>query len=119
MRTIYRRIRSFGLFSYHTRYLLLLTPAHTAHVARFSLYEFEAAGINILPWRSPDFSPIEHVDVMGRRLTQLRHPPQTLEALRHEVQLAWDAISQPDVDHLIRSMPRRVNGGLRGGHTHC
>ena len=57
---------------------------------------------------------------MGKKLTKLMHPPQTLEALRHEVQLAWDAVPQPDKDHLIRSMPRRVNEciRLRGGQTH-
>lgn len=93
------------------------------HVARVSLNCFEEANVNLLPWppRSPDLSPIEHVwDMMGRRLRNLPNPPLTLEALRHQVQVAWDAISQEDIDHLLESMPKRVNECVRnrGGQTH-
>lgn len=37
--------------------------------------------INRLPWppRSPDLSPIEHVwDIIGSRLLNLQHPPETI-----------------------------------------
>lgn len=93
------------------------------HVVRLTVNHLHNAQVNLLPWppRSPDLSPIEHVwDIMGRRLTNLPHPPQTLEALRHEIQLAWDEIPQEDINHLISSMPRRLNECIehRGGPTH-
>ncbi|CAH1955546.1 unnamed protein product [Acanthoscelides obtectus] len=70
---------------------------------------------------SPDLSPIEHVwDMMGRRLLNLQRPPQTLEALREELVVAWNEIPQEDIDHLIRSMPRRVGECVahEGASTH-
>lgn len=93
------------------------------HIARVTLECFERNEVNLLPWppRSPDLSPIEHVwDIIGRRLRNLPHPPQTLAALRNEVQRAWDETPQEEIDHLIRSMPRRLNECIthRGAPTH-
>ncbi|CAH1953450.1 unnamed protein product [Acanthoscelides obtectus] len=81
------------------------------HVARVTIDFLQHNDVTLLPWspRSPDLSPIEHVwDMMGRRLLNLQGPPQTLEALREEVVVAWNEIPQEDIDHLIRSMLRRV-----------
>ena len=39
-------------------------------------------------------------------LRSLPHPSTTLGDLQLEV--AWNAIPQEEIDHLIRSMPRRV-----------
>lgn len=93
------------------------------HIARISVDHLEQANVRILPWppRSPDLSPIEHVwDMMGRRLNDLPHQPETLQQLRHEIQIIWDVIDQINIDNLIRSMPRRVAecSNLRGGPTH-
>ncbi|CAH1995781.1 unnamed protein product [Acanthoscelides obtectus] len=57
---------------------------------------------------------------MGRRLLNLQRPPQTLEALREELVVAWNEIPQEDIDHLIRSMPRRVGECVahQGASTH-
>lgn len=93
------------------------------HIARQTMDFLQQAGVNLLPWppRSPDLNPIEHVwDMMGRRLSNLHHPPQTLAQLIHEVQLAWNEVPQADIDHLILSVPRRVHEciQLRGRQTH-
>lgn len=93
------------------------------HIARRTMDFLQEAGVNVLPWppRSPDLNPIEHVwDMMGRRLSNLPHPPQTLAHLIHEVQVAWNEVPQGDIDHLILSMPRRVQEctQLRGRQTH-
>ncbi|CAH1958983.1 unnamed protein product [Acanthoscelides obtectus] len=92
------------------------------HVARVTIDFFQHNDVTLLPWppRSPDLSPIEHVwDMMGRRLN-LQRPPQTLEALREEFVVAWNEIPQEDIDHLIRSMPRRVGECVahQGASTH-
>ena len=56
---------------------------------------------------------------MGRRLNNLQQPPQTVAALRHQVEVAWNEIPQEDINHLIRSMPRRINECFRHhGHQH-
>ncbi|CAH2007245.1 unnamed protein product [Acanthoscelides obtectus] len=93
------------------------------HVARVTIDFFQHNDVTLLPWppRSPDLSPIEHVwDMMGRRLLNLQRPPQTLEALREELVVAWNEIPQEDIDHLIRSMPRRVGEYVahQGASTH-
>ncbi|CAH1989194.1 unnamed protein product [Acanthoscelides obtectus] len=93
------------------------------HVARVTIDFFQHNDVTLLPWppRSPDLSPIEHVwDIMGRRLLNLQRPPQTLEALREELVVAWNEIPQEDIDHLIRSMPRRVGECVahQGASTH-
>ncbi|CAH2013356.1 unnamed protein product, partial [Acanthoscelides obtectus] len=84
---------------------------------------FQQNDVTLLPWppRSPDLSPIEHVwDMMARRLLNLQRPPETLEALREELVVAWNEIPQEDIDHLIRSMPRRVGECVahQGASTH-
>ncbi|CAH1964740.1 unnamed protein product [Acanthoscelides obtectus] len=93
------------------------------HVARVTIDFFQHNDVTLLPWppRSPDLSPIEHVwDMMGRRLLNLQRPPQTLEALREELVVAWNEIPQEDIDHLTRTMPRRVGECVahQGASTH-
>ena len=81
------------------------------HIAHRTMQFLEDADVDILPWppRSPDLNPIEHVwDMMGRRLTSLQNPPQTLARLQQEIQAAWNELPQADIDHLILLMPRRV-----------
>lgn len=93
---------------------------HTAHVT----LEFLAQNnVLQLPWpaRSPDLNPIEHVwDMMDRKLRRLPHPPNTLEELRQQLQVAWNELPQEAIDHLISSMPRRVTECIRvhGDATH-
>ena len=93
------------------------------HTARVTTQFLQDAHVAVLPWpaRSPDLSPIEHVwDMIGRRLSALPHPPRDLRLLRLRIQEAWNDIPQIDIDHLIDSMPRRINECIanRGGATH-
>lgn len=41
-------------------------------------------------------------NVIGCRLLNLLHPPQTLADLSYEVEIAWNEILQQDFIHLIR-----------------
>ncbi|RZC40866.1 DDE 3 domain containing protein [Asbolus verrucosus] len=78
-------------------------------------------GILPRPPRSPDISPIEDVwDIIGRKITNLPHPPQPLAALRHKVQVALDSVSQEEIDNFLRNMSRRIQECItqRGGPTH-
>ncbi|RZB62217.1 DDE 3 domain containing protein, partial [Asbolus verrucosus] len=62
------------------------------HIVRVTRACFEQAEVTLFPWppRSPDLSPIEHVwDIIGRRLGNLLRPPQTLDELRHQIQVTW------------------------------
>lgn len=95
------------------------------HSARNTVIALQDRGIEVLPWpaRSPDLSPIEHIwDIMGRLVNDPDRYPipaasfNILEArLRHE----WTQIPQHDIQHLIESLPRRLQNciGRRGGHT--
>ncbi|RZB58817.1 hypothetical protein BDFB_014509, partial [Asbolus verrucosus] len=78
-----------------------------------------ASGVDLLSW--PPRSAIAHVwGRMDRRLTNLRNPPEILEALQHAVQVAWDKKPQADDDHLIRFMLRPLDESInkRGDQTH-
>ncbi|CAH2019662.1 unnamed protein product [Acanthoscelides obtectus] len=97
-----------GAIAYSSRSPLIfirgnMNAQHNArpHVARVTIDFFQHNDVTLLPWppRSPDLSPIMH---------DLQRPPQTLEALREKLVVAWNEIPQEDIDHLIRSMPRRV-----------
>src|SRR5699024_6253222 len=86
------------------------------HIANVSRMFLEESLVPTLPWpaRSPDLSPIEHVwDNMGLKLRLSDDPPNNLHELRQQLQIAWDAIPQQEIDDLIRSMPRRVNACIR------
>ncbi|CAH1996093.1 unnamed protein product [Acanthoscelides obtectus] len=101
----------------------VLEPHLLPHLDTLADPTFQQDDVTLLPWppRSPDLSPIEHVwDMMGRRLLNLQRPPQTLEALREELVVAWNEIPQEDIDHLIRRMPRRVGDCIAhpGASTH-
>ncbi|CAH1965519.1 unnamed protein product [Acanthoscelides obtectus] len=107
-----------GAIAYDSRSPLIfirgnMNAQHNArpHVARVTIDFFQ----------HNDISPIEHVlDMMGRRLLNLQRHPQTLEALREELVVAWNELPQEDIDHLIRSMPRRVGECVahQGASTH-
>ncbi|CAH1989353.1 unnamed protein product [Acanthoscelides obtectus] len=77
---------------------------------------FQHNDVTLLPWppRSPTYPQL------STRLLNLQRPPQTLEALREELVVAWNEIPQEDIDHLIRSMPRRVGECVahQGASTH-
>ena len=73
------------------------------------------------PARSPDLNPVEHVwDILGRRIRQLQHPPQTIQELDQALIREWQAIPQATLRRLIRSMTTRCRECVRarGGHTH-
>lgn len=92
---------------------------HTANLTRNFLRN---AGINVMEWpsRSPDLNPIEHVwDVLGRRLRQVRNPPQNLQELGAMLVQIWRRIPQAVFRRIIQSMRRRCVAvvNAHGGHT--
>lgn len=50
----------------------------------------------------------------------LANTTANLEELRHQIQIAWDTIPQDQINNLLSSMLRRVEGchRLQGNHTH-
>ena len=82
-----------------------------SYVAVHTREFFQRHCVPLLPWpaRLPDLNAIEHVwDSMGRRLRSLPHPPTTLGDFQHQLEVVWNVIPQQEIDHLIRSMPRRL-----------
>ncbi|GFT11232.1 transposable element Tc1 transposase [Trichonephila clavipes] len=65
-------------------------------------------------------NPIEHVwDTLGRRVSGLQLPPQTLKELERALLEEWDRIPQLVINSLIDSMPQRCSTLLAvlGNHT--
>lgn len=70
-----------------------------------------ANNIDVCPWpsRSPDINPTERVrDIMGRKLSTIYQLPQTVPQLIHKDRVAWNEMRQPDINHSILSILRRV-----------
>ncbi|KAL1492618.1 hypothetical protein ABEB36_010855 [Hypothenemus hampei] len=73
IRSVYTRIRSFGLFSYWPHWSAWIT-----------LEYFEQSEINLYPWprSSSHLSTIEHLwDIIGRRLRSLQPSPLNVDPL--------------------------------------
>jgi hypothetical protein len=51
--------------------------------------------------------------MIGRRVEDFAAPIGTLAELRVQTQRAWDEIPQAEIDHLILSMPQRLNECIR------
>lgn len=65
------------------------------YVAHRIMKFLQEAGVNVLLRQ-------QHVwDMMGRRLSNLHHPPQTLAQLIQKVQEVWNEVPQADMDHLL------------------
>lgn len=93
------------------------------HIARRVLDFFDEVDINRIDWpaNSPDLNPIEHLwDNLGRKVKNHVPAPQSLQELRRVINNEWNAITQDEIERLIRSMPDRMNEVIRaqGGHTH-
>lgn len=92
---------------------------HTSNVTRAALNENQVA---ILSWpaRSPDLSPIEHIwDVIQRSISENYDPATSLQQLAQQVTASWNQVSQQIIQHLIESVPRRLQECVdrRGNHT--
>ena len=99
------------------------------HTAKKIKNWFRDESIPLLNWPpySPDINPIKHVwkklkEVLHQRypeLIEMGKSETDLLALRTAIIDAWEAISQTWLDHLIDSMPRRVEAirKKKGWHT--
>ena len=71
------------------------------------------------PPRCPDLNCNEHIwDLIGRRLHNRQHQPQTLQELEDALE-EWRVIPQETTRRLIRSISRRCQALIlaRGGNT--
>lgn len=92
---------------------------HDAAIVRRAL---ETADIGTLAWPScsPDLSPIEQVwDLLGNAVYRSDAVPTTLPELTRSVLAAWENLDQATIDHIIYSVPNRIEQCIakRGGHT--
>ena len=93
-----------------------------AHTSRVTTRFLEDSGIQVMDWPpcSPDPNCIEHLwDLIGRRLHNRQHQPQTLQELVDALLEEWRVIPQETICRLIRSMSRRCQAVIRarGGNT--
>ena len=92
------------------------------HVAQVVTQYLENVEIPRLDWpaRSPDLNPIEHLwDTLTKHAKCIRPLPETTQEQRMRLIEKWDQIPQEIIQHLIESMPRRMEAVIRsrGGNT--
>jgi hypothetical protein len=92
------------------------------HTARIVTNYLDTVEIPRLEWpaRSPDMNPIEHVwDKLGRNVKKRQPLPETIQELRIALNEEWEQMPQEEIQHLIESMPRRIETlrRCRGGNT--
>lgn len=94
-------------------------PKHTSKKAKTWIAN---KGIKTMQWpaQSPDLNPIEHLwSHLKKRLSKYSEAPKGYHQLWQRVQDEWSKISVETCQHLIRSMPRRIEAVLKskGGNT--
>ena len=92
----------------------------TCHTAASTTRFFEENNIEVMPWpaQSPDLAPIENLwGYLQRRLDQ--REIHSMNELWEAAQEEWQSIPQDVIDHVIESMPRRMQLCIkvRGGPT--
>jgi transposase len=86
---------------------------HTARIVTNYLHDVRIDTMN-WPARSPDLNPIEHLwDVVGKQVRARRDELVSLQELRRVVQEEWDNTPQEEIQHLIESMPRRLEAVIK------
>ena len=89
---------------------VLMQDGARAHTSRVTTRFLEDSGIQVMDWppRSPELNNcIEHLwHLIGRRLLNRQHQPQTLQELEDAFLEEWRVIPQ----ETIRSMSRRCQG---------
>jgi hypothetical protein len=94
-------------------------PAHTAaSVTEFLELRHPMHMTADWPPHSPDLNVIEHIWAIIKDDIR-RQNPTTRDALRHAVVRAWNRIPQQQIDHMIDSMPARLQAVIdaKGGNT--
>ena len=101
---------------------VLMQDGTRARTSRVTTCFLEDSGIQVMDWppRSPDLNRIELLwDLIGKRLHNRQHQPQTLQELEDALLKEWRVIPQETIRSLIRSMSRRYQAiyRARGGDT--
>ncbi len=96
-------------------------PRHKAQIISDWFLEHENE-FTLLKWppQSPDLNPIEHLwDVVEREIHIMDVQPINLQQLRDNIMSIWTKISEECFQHLVESMPRRINAvqKAKGGPT--
>lgn len=96
-------------------------PCHKAGIISDWFLEHDNE-FTVLKWppQSPDLNPIEHLrDVVEREIRIMDVQPTNLRQLCDAIMSIWTKISEECFQHLVESMPRRIEAVLKakGGPT--
>ena len=94
-------------------------PKHTSKLAT-KWFKDNNIQVQVWPAQSPDLNPIKHLWVhLKNRLKEYSRPPKGVHELWERVAEEWNKITPKICQHLIESMPRRIQAVIKakGGHT--
>ena len=83
------------------------------HKSRTTQKRFVEICVEELDWpaQSPDLNPIEHLwDELERRLRARPNRPKLVPNLTNALVAEWNQVSAAMFQHLVESLPRRVEG---------
>ncbi len=90
-------------------------PCHKAQIISDWFLEHDNE-FTLLNWppQSPDLNPIEHLwDAVEREIRIVDVQPTNLQQLRDAIMSIWTKISEECFQHLVESMPQRINEVLK------
>ncbi len=121
--TVYRSIVAYHVHPFMTTvYHLLMyfqqdnAPCHKAQIISDWFLEHDNE-FTLLKWppQSPDLNPIEHLwDVVEREILIMDVQTTNLQQLCDAIMSIWTKISEECFQHLVESMPRRINTVKKG-----
>jgi hypothetical protein len=84
-------------------------PIHRSNAPKFWLRDNNVVKIDDWPAQSPDLNPIENLWYKMKMIVALKvHNEMERQTFADVIQSAWDTITPENFDHLIDSMPRRM-----------
>jgi hypothetical protein len=114
-------LNAFYFMHDHHHYLTLMEDGALVHRNKLAQQWRIAYGIQKLHWHpnSLDLNPVEKLWKLVKDLLHHHNQPRNKQKMMQTIKAVWNEVSMEQLQHLIASMPRRIEGIIsrKGGIT--